>query len=216
MATNKENKEIEFEKDENGDISFSEMIQKAKENKVKLLTVFKNNVRVKKYLKIYDKMIIKSILLKNYLEAQTTIEMLSDMKISEDVSAAMAERIKELECLQEIDIIFGLFSFYCEGITFNIEETDNKVEEYNILFEEGIYDYVYSQCANDFNLTMNMFNREAVVGLNKGATEVLAEIGKQLADKIDLTSLEGLKNDIKEITQLPHYEELVEISRTLK
>lgn len=216
MATNKENKEIEFKKDENGDISFSEMIEKAKENKVKLLTLFKDNIKVKKYLKIRDKVAIKTTLLKNYLEAQVTIEMLSDMKVSDDVNDAMIERIKELECLQEIDIIFGLFSFYCEGVTFDMEETDNKEEEYEILFKEGIYDYIYSQCANDFNLTMNMFNREAVVGLNKGATEVLAELGKQLADKIDLTSLESLKNDIKEITQLPHYEELLEISQTLK
>lgn len=215
MATNKENKKIELEKSENDKISFSTIIKTAKENNLKVIDLFKENIKVKKYLTIQEKKIVKTTLLENFLQTQMMIDLLSDT-VSKNNNDEIINRVEELHLLKEIDITFGMLSFYCENLTFEMELTEDKEEEYDTLFEEGVYDFIYNKCKTDFDLTMGMFNREAYISSNKAATEALAEVGRQLADQIDLTALEGLKKDIKEISELPNFESLVAISQSLQ
>ena len=215
MATNKENKKIELEKSENDKISFSTIIKTAKENNLKVIDLFKENIKVKKYLTIQEKKIVKTTLLENFLQTQMMIDLLSDT-VSKNNNDEIINRVEELHLLKEIDITFGMLSFYCENLTFEMELTEDKEEEYDTLFEEGVYDFIYNKCKTDFDLTMGMFNREAYISSNKAATEALAEVGRQLAGQIDLTALEGLKKDIKEISELPNFESLVAISQSLQ
>ena len=215
MATNKENKKIELEKSENDKISFSTIIKTAKENNLKVIDLFKENIKVKKYLTIQEKKIVKTTLLENFLQTQMMIDLLSDT-VSKNNNDEIINRVEELHLLKEIDITFGMLSFYCENLTFEMELTEDKEEEYDTLLEEGVYDFIYNKCKTDFDLTMGMFNREAYISSNKAATEALAEVGRQLADQIDLTALEGLKKDIKEISELPNFESLVAISQSLQ
>lgn len=203
-------------------MEFNQLVKKfERKNNTKGLTdlFIESGATVRRYVPLNEKVSGKYLILEKYLDLQAQIDTWNNADIEKDESlvGVAIQNINEDATLQEINLQFTLLNFYCEGVEFTIsEDIEKALHDYDVLFSSGLFEYIYAICKTDYENFYKMVTRDMSVALNNAFTGVLRSIFKQLINSIDLSALEGLKNEIKDVVKTEGFKDLKTIVENIK
>ena len=116
-----------------------------------------------------------------------------------------------------MELQYGLLNLYCNDIEFTLEEdVEINAHNYDILFNSGLFDYIYANCKADYDCFYKMIDRDIAVGLNNASTSALRLLVKEFISSIDFNALEGLKDEMQGIVNTEAFKELKVVAENIK
>lgn len=207
---------MKIEKNFNGKVSFTDLIKKSEEENLPLIEV------VKEYSKIYhpsleEKTVKKSILVADYVQSESTVQGLMSAEITEENVVAINKQVNDIRNIQEVMLTFTMLNLFSEEIEFDIEtEAVEMKKQYDILFQEGVFNYFHTLIGGEWDMFLHSFNRDAAADLNNGAITAVNVIMKELTKDLDESGLNELKTGLNSLITSDEFKRVAEVADKIK
>lgn len=183
--------------------TIKDLVKKAKKEKKELLELLKESCQVQKHPSLLNKIKMENLLVQDYLDKQFRILSLSEKD---------STKAEELRVSQEVNRLMGILNLYCLGVNFDLISEEN---DYNTIYDNGIYDYVRSFCAEDMDKFEASLDRSINVAMNNGAAIALTELMKSMTGNLDVKELEKVKDELRDMLTSETYKRVSAVADKL-
>lgn len=183
--------------------TIKDLAKRAKKEKRELLDLFKENCVVQTHPPLLNKIKMESLMVQDYLDKQFRILSLSEKD---------STKAEELRVSQEVNRLMGILNLYCLGVSFDLISKEN---DYNAIYDSGIYDYVRSKCGEDMDKFEASLDRSITVAMNNGAAIALSELLKSMTGNLDVKELEKVKDELQDIVTSETYKRVSAVADKL-